>query len=136
MTPILLMASLASAKSTVTFQTADGLPAKIGLVTQRITTSEGTGVATDDLCVTPCTVDLDPGLYTFTASRSSYFEYSAAVEVMEGEAVITIPQANGPKVVPTFAGLICCFPVGIVMWVKAIKDEPPLIEGDAKLAVY
>ncbi|MFT5584551.1 MAG: hypothetical protein ACI9VR_002136 [Cognaticolwellia sp.] len=103
-------------------------------MTQRISTSEGNGVATDDLCVTPCTVELDPGLYTFTAARSSYFEYSASIEVMEGESVIIIPESA--KAAPIYAGLICCFPVGIVMLLKSNKDEPPLVEGNAKLAVY
>ncbi|MED5373132.1 MAG: hypothetical protein VX899_19090 [Myxococcota bacterium] len=106
-----LLATTDASAAQVSFDTLNGKPAGISVVTATVATSEGSAVATDNLCVSPCTVDLPAGMYTFNASQSGHIALSVTVEVGEDGGTISFPEAR--KMGAVVGAIICCFPVGI-----------------------
>ena len=125
---LLLLIAAASAQSLVTFQVSDGGETSISLSSEVL--EDGSSLAEPLVCGLPCTVELKPGIYDLTASRGRNVQYSAAIELFEGESWVTIPVARGFRLVPNLSGVVC-FPPYIPL-VRDFKDEDPLVEGEAE----
>lgn len=118
-----LAVSAASAQSRVTFEVGDRAETRLILQAEE-------GAQEPWTCTLPCTLDLPSGVYGLRAERGRTVQYSAALVLYPGESWVTLPVAQGLRMVPNFSEA-SCFPLFIPL-VHPFKDEAPLVQGEAE----
>lgn len=124
-----LLISVASAQSLVTFSVADSDAATISLISEVL--EDGSSLAEPLVCALPCTVDLRPGIYNLGAERGRNAQYSVTIEFFAGESSVTIPVGLPVHLKPNLSQA-SCWPTVYIPLVRAFKDEAPLVEGEAR----